>query len=143
MLVYWPVAGQNLGVRELVLYREFRAAKEYLEQFYSNKNEYILVADRANLYVPLKYSTVSFNYFNNNFSSLKNSLENRTYNHILFLQTVDKASGKALSKCSIPSSIKTEILHETQIKADQYLRVSVYSLYTDNDYLLEKKLFKK
>ncbi|MBR4569241.1 MAG: glycosyltransferase family 39 protein [Candidatus Riflebacteria bacterium] len=142
LLVYWPVAGLNLGVRELTLYREFRAAKEYLEKFYPNKNEYILVADRANLYVPLKYSTVSFNYCWNNIGSLKNSLENRTYNHLLFLQTIDKASGKALSKCSIPSSIKPEMLYETQIKADQYLRVSIYSLYMDKDLLLDKKFLK-
>ncbi len=143
LLVYWPVAGQNLGVRELTLYREFRAAREYLERFYPNKNEYILVADRANLYVPFKYSTVSFNYCNNNISSLKNNLENRTYNHILFLQTIDKASGKALNKCRIPASIKPKTLYETQIRADQYLRVSMYSLYMDKKFLLDKEFFEK
>lgn len=143
LFIYWPVAGQNLGVRELVLYREFRAAKEYLERFYPNKNEYILVADRANLYVPFKYSTIGFNYFKNNFASMKNSLENRTYRHILFLQTIDKASGKALSKCSIPSSIKPETLYETQLKADQYLRVSIYSLYMNKKSLLEFDYFDK
>ena len=143
LLIYWPVAGQNLGVRDLTLYREFRAAREYLERFYPNKNEYILVADRANLYVPFKYSTVSFNYCNNNISSLKNSLENRTYNHILFLQTIDKASGKALNKCRIPDSIKPKTLYETQIRADQYLRVSIYSVSMEKNFLLNKDFFEK
>ena len=137
LLVYWPVAGQNLGVRELVLYREFRIAKEYLEKFYPNKDDYMLVADRANLYVPFRYSTVGFNYFKNNITNMKNSLENRTYKHIIFVQTVDKDSGRALSKCRIPSSINPKKLYEAQIKADQYLRISIYSLNMDEMSLLD------
>ena len=142
LLIYWPVAGQNLGVRELTLYREFKAAREYLEEYYPNKNEYILVADRANMYVPLKYSTVNFGYFRNNLSSLKNNLKNRTYNYILLVQTIDKASETALTKCSIPDSIKPETLYETQIKADQYLRISRYDLFDKGHLLFNKVLIK-
>ena len=131
LLVYWPVAGMNLGVRDLTLYREFRSVREYLEKHFPNKNEYILVADRANMYVPLKYSTISFNHFNNNVSNYKNSLSNRTYNYIIFVQTVNKATGKAISNCSIPMHIKMENLYETQIRADQYIRVSKYDLSMD------------
>ena len=135
-LVYWPVAGQNLGVRELTLYREFRAAREYLQEHFPNKNEFILVADRANLYVPLKYSCINFGYFRNNVSILKNNLGNRTYRYIVLLQTVNRASGKAIDICSIPASINPEVLYETQIKVDQYLRISKYDLSMD------KKIFK-
>ena len=128
LLVYWPVAGKNLGVRELTLYREFRAAREYLQEHFPKKNEYVLVADRANLYVPLKYSTVNFSYFRNNIFVFKNNLGNRTYRYIILLQTIDKSSGEAISNCSIPASMKPEILYETQIRVDQYLRISKYDL---------------
>lgn len=132
LLIYWPVAGQNYGIRELTLYREFRAVREFLQQHFPNKNEYILVADRANLYIPFKYNCVSFTYLKNNVSTLKSNLNNRTYNYIVFLQTINRETGEPTNRCIVPSAFKLTNLHETQIKVDQYLRISKYDLSSDS-----------
>lgn len=124
LFVYFPVAGQNLGVRDLTLYREFRAMREYLAQSFPNKNEFILVADRANMYVPLKYNSITFDYFRNNTNTINNNLKNRTYRFVLIAQIIDKKTNKAVEKCSVPESLRLENLYETQISADKYIRIS-------------------
>ena len=124
LFVYWPVAGQNLGVRDLTLYREFRATREFLANSFPNKNEFILVVNRANMYTPLKYNSLDFDYFINNQRSVKNNLTNRTYYYLIIAQIVDKSTNRPVSKCRIPNNLKLQKLFETQIRADQYLRFS-------------------
>ena len=108
LIVYLPVAGQNLGARDLTLYREFRAAREYLASHFKDKNEFILVANRANMYVPLKYNSVSY----------------RTYTYLILVQLIETSTNQPLDKCSVPKSLKLEKVYETQISADKYLRIS-------------------
>ena len=128
LLIYWPVAGQNSGIRDLTLYREFRMVREYLENYFPQKNEYILVADRANMYTPLRYSSVNFKHFRSHTDQVLNNLRNRTYNYMIVIQTVDKSSGIPFQICSVPEEIALETLFEGQIRADQYIRISKYKL---------------
>ncbi len=134
LFIYWPVAGQNLGVRDLVLYREFRAAREFLSKNFPNKNDYIVVANRSNLYVPLKYSSINFEYLRNNLLSIKNDLSNKTYRYLLLIQTINKLRNKPINECIAPNELELECLYETQIRADQFLRISkcVLDLNKDN-----------
>ena len=124
MFVYLPVAGQNLGVRDLTLYREFRATREYLKEYLPNKNEYILVADRSNLYVPLKYNSISFDYLNDRFNTVSNNFYNRTYSYLIVAQLIKKDTNQPIPGCRVPKELKLKTLYETQIMVDQYLRIS-------------------
>ncbi len=124
MFVYLPVAGQNLGVRDLTLYREFRATREYLKEYLPNKNEYILVADRSNLYVPLKYNSISFDYLNDRFNTVSNNFYNRTYSYLIVAQLIKKDTNMPIPGCRVPKELKLKTLYETQIMVDQYLRIS-------------------
>lgn len=128
LFVYLPVAGQNLGVRDLTLYREFRAVREYLSTNFPNKNDYIVIADRANLYSPLKYNALSFNCLRNKLSFVRSNLKNRTYSYVLVTQLIDKESNIPIDECRIPNSIRLTNLYETQIRADQFLRISKFTL---------------
>ena len=122
--IYYPVAGQNLGIRDLTLYREFRAEREFLSENLPNRKDYVLVTNRENMYAPLKYNAIGFNYFRRNIQRVKSFLENRTYNYVIVAQLVDKKTNKAIDYCSVPDSLKMTVLYETQIRADQYLRIS-------------------
>lgn len=124
LFAYLPVAGQNLGVRDLTLYREFRATREYLKEYLPNKNEYILVADRSNLYVPLKYNSISFDYLNDRFNVVSNNFYNRTYSYLIVAQLIKKDTNEPISTCRVPKELNLKTLYETQIMVNQYLRIS-------------------
>ena len=76
------------------------------------------------MYVPLKYNAISFDFFRRNIRKVKGFLDNRTYSYIIVAQLVDKKTNKAMDFCSVPDSLKMTVLYETQIRADQYLRIS-------------------
>ena len=124
LFIYYPVAGQNLGVRDLTLYREFRATREYLSSYLPDKKDYILIVNRENMYVPLKYNAFSFEYFRNNYDYIKSFLNNRTYTYIIIVQKINKLKDKPIDKCVVPNSLNMTLLYETQITAEQFLRVS-------------------
>lgn len=124
LFAYYPVAGQNLGVRDLTLYREFKATREFLDRYFPNKNEYILVVNRANMYVPLKYNSIGFDILNNKLDFVKSNLRNRTYNYLVIAQIVNKNTNIPIDKYFVPSSVHLETIRETQISADKYIRFS-------------------
>lgn len=128
LVFYWPSCGLTMSIRELVLYREFKTAREFLEANFPNKKDYIVVADRANLYTPLKYSSISFKYLRDNNEKVLGNFRNRTYSYMIILQMVDKSSGIAIDSCMVPSKFKLEKLYESQIRSDRYLRISRWRL---------------
>lgn len=122
----WPVAGQNLGIRELNLFREYRSARDCLEAYFPKKDEYILVADRANLYTPLKYNAINFDHLRANLDSVLSNVNCRTYSYMVLLQAINTSSGTPTDECKVPDSLKLEKVCEFQVKAGQYIRVSKY-----------------
>ena len=91
---------------------------------FQDKNEFILVANRANMYVPFKYNSISFEYLKKETDSVKRSLNSRTYTYLVLVQLIEKQVNLPISKCAVPKSLKQETLYETQITADKFLRIS-------------------
>ena len=90
--------------------------------------EYILIADRANLYVPFKYNAINFGRLNGSISFVKSNLNNRTYTYAIVIQMIDKETNTAIDSCKVNDSIKLTPLYETQIRADQFLRISKFTI---------------
>ncbi len=131
LFIYYPVAGQNLGVRDLTLYREFRATREYLSSYLPDKKDYLLIVNRENMYVPLKYNAFSFDYMRNNMDYIKGFLKNKTYTYIILVQKINRINNKPIDKCIVPNSLNMTLLYETQITAEQFLRVSKCTGFSD------------
>lgn len=126
--LYWPACGLTAGVRSLTLYREFRAAREFLEANFPRKDDYIIVADRSNMYVPLKYSAISFKYMQDNPDKVISNFKCKTYSYLIVIQMFDRKSDKPTKDCIVPEQFKLETLYEYQISIAQYLRISRWKL---------------
>lgn len=126
--LYWPACGLTAGVRDLTLYREFKAAREYLEANFPRKDDYIVVADRSNMYVPLKYSAISFRYMQDNPDKVIKNFKCKTYSYLILIQMIDRQTDKPTNDCIVPEQFKLETLYEYQISIANYLRISRWKL---------------
>lgn len=126
--LYWPACGLTAGVRDLILYREFRASREFLEDNFPRKNDYIVVADRSNMYVPLEYSTISFKYLQEHTDKVISNLKCKTYSYLILIQMIDRKTNKPTKACIIPKEFKPETLYEYQISVNHFLRISRWKL---------------
>lgn len=122
----WPAAGQNFAVRDIVLYREFKSARAYLQAHHGQKADYILVSPLSNLYVPLNYNAISFNYFNANRQQVIKDLKHKTWTHLIFLQRISISNEAPEADSQITEPLVLETLHQTQISADSFLQISKF-----------------
>ncbi len=122
-----PVAGQNLAVREIYYFREFKSVREFLQKSYPHKNEYIIVSDLSNLYVPLQYSAISPDYLVGNLPELKRALEKRTWQFLLVIQKVDYKTGEPSPGSKLGDEFSLQTIYETQLNVDQLLRISRFN----------------
>lgn len=122
-----PVAGQNLAVREIFYFREFKSVREFLQHSYPHKNEYIIVSDLSNLYVPLEYSAISPDYLTGNLPELKRALAKRTWQFLLVIQKIDYKTGEPSPGSKLSDDISLQTLYETQLNVDQLLRISKFN----------------
>ncbi|MBU1105957.1 MAG: glycosyltransferase family 39 protein [Candidatus Riflebacteria bacterium] len=126
MIHGWPVAGQNLAVRDIFYYRELKTAREFLQQNYPNKKDYILVADLSNLYVPFNYSTVTPSWLAVNADETARSLKKRTWQRLLVLQKINIATNLPVHGSEVPARFTLNTLYESQLNTDKLLRISLY-----------------
>lgn len=120
----WSAAGQNLAVREIVLFRQFKSVREYLERHFPNKSEYLLVAPVANLYVPLEYSVISPSYFNTNFERVMEKIRVGCWRKIIFVQKIHKNDGEIASETKIEKPLEMNKLIEINQLNDIVIRIS-------------------
>jgi len=126
MIHGWPVAGQNLAVRDIFFYREFRTVREYLQQHYPNPKGYILVSDISNLYLPFNYSSVSPSWVELNSDEVAQSLEKGTWQRLLVVQKINIATGQPVAGSEMPARFTLEPLYHSQLSPEKLIRISVY-----------------
>lgn len=124
MLHGWPVAGQNLAVRDILFYREFKSVREYLQAHHPARKDYIVVSELSNAYTPLRYSSVTVAHLNENHVRIMQDLKNRTWQYLLIIQKVDTATGLPLADSRVEGSMNLETLYESQLSAERIVRIS-------------------
>ncbi len=122
----WPAAGQNLAVRDILFYREFKTVREFLQREFTDKKDYIIVTDQSNAMVPLSYNSFTIAHLNANFDSIMRDLENRTWRYLLVVQKLETDTGKAVENTGITGNLKLEKLYESQLSINRILRISRY-----------------
>ncbi|MDD3146479.1 MAG: glycosyltransferase family 39 protein [Candidatus Riflebacteria bacterium] len=122
----WPVAGQNLAVRDILFFREFKTVREFLQREYPDKKDYIVVTEQSNALVPLRYNSFSVGHLNANLESVKRDLKNRTWRYLLLVQKIETESGKAIENSGVSADLVLETLYESQLSVNRILRISKY-----------------
>lgn len=122
----WPVAGQNLAVRDIFYYRELKTVREFLQQHYPNPKGYILVADLSNLYVPFNYSSVTPAWVAASSDEVARSLEKRTWQHLLVIQKINIATNTPAPGSEMPARFALKTLYESQLNSEKMLRISLH-----------------
>lgn len=122
----WPVAGQNLAVRDILFFREFKTVREFLQRQYPDKKDYIVVTEQSNALVPLRYNSFSVGHLNANLETVKRDLKNRTWRYLLLVQKIETESGKAIENSGVSADLALETLYESQLSVNRILRISKY-----------------
>ncbi|MBF0225201.1 MAG: glycosyltransferase family 39 protein [Desulfobacterales bacterium] len=120
---YWPVAGKNQAVKELVLQRVYAHTLNFLNSAYPDKN-LIIISDRPGLYTVHRWGAVDFEYANANSGVLLNQLKNSLYDEIIVIQYVEYGTNKPNSETVLKEDYKIESVDETQTKGIEYLKIS-------------------
>lgn len=123
MIYYWPVAGANAAVREIIRYREFTIVREILEKRFWRKTT-LVISDFSNLYVPLRWSSVNFGHANKFDWDILNRLKNHLYPDTLAVQHILFKDGSATPETALSPRYTTEPIFETQLGPEEFLRIS-------------------
>ena len=116
----------DLEKRNYLPYVEFNITKNYLEKNYPNKNEYIILHYKANLYSPFGYSSVGYQYYNKPelHEVIRDFYLKNNAKFFLAFQVVDLKTKIPYKNCVIPNDLKSEIIFEDNIQNNYILRVS-------------------
>lgn len=120
----WPVANANEGARLLLVYRDFKWVREAIAK-YEIGEESIIIAERPNMYVPLKISAITFDSAKLMHSRLENMLKNKSYSRLIAIQEINYKNGEPQHQ--LPENLAklpAKILFESQLSTATQLRIS-------------------
>jgi len=123
----WPVAGQNMAVRDITLFREFKTVRTFLAEKFPNKKDYILVAPISNIYVPLNYNAFSMKHLNKELNQVMQDLRNKTWSYLIVVQKITTSTKEVEKDSQVPEDLILEPLFESQVSVDCFVRISKYS----------------
>lgn len=120
---YWPVAGANGAVREILIFREFSAVRRFLNQAYP-KRDVVVISDIANCYVPLRYSAVYPAHANAKTVDLTGNLNAGLFRDLVVIQRVAYGSGQVAPETSLNAEYQLQPLYQSQLSGEHALRIS-------------------
>ena len=120
---YWPVAGANGAVREILIFREFSAVRRFLAREYPQR-DIVIVSDIANCYVPLRYSAVYPGHANARSAELLGNLGAGLFRDLVVIQRVAYGNGRPAPETSVNPQFQLEPLYQSQLSGEHALRIS-------------------
>lgn len=120
----WPAAGQNLAVRDILFYREFKTVREFLERHFPDRKDYIVVTEQSNAMTPLRYNTFTIGHLNSSVDQIKQDLKNRTWRYLIVIQKIAIDTGRFVENSEINQDFALETLYESQLSVNRKLRIS-------------------
>lgn len=124
---YLPDAARLAGFENIDFYWKFRLTRQYLENSLPNKNEYVIISIRPNIYVPFGYNSVFYKDLDS--PEMKKEIlgfyKNQQCKFFLAVQYIDLNTNQPFDACLLPSSFETRTLHEIRLPGRSfYYRLS-------------------
>ena len=124
MIVYWPNNVTSCcGMTENTISLEFREGRKYIEANFPNKNDYIIISDKSNFYVPLGYSSVNYNAFKHFRDLIKDCCRKNNNSYLLVIQVLN-ADKTPFKGQEMLEDVDAEIVFETCITKGYFYRIS-------------------
>lgn len=120
VLLYHPTAIEDRAGRSLALPREHEAVLDFLK----DKKDFLLVADKPNLYTPYGYGALGFRNAQAQAPDLRARLDTRLINDIFVIQEVDLKTGAPLSWETLPPELPLETVYELRTRVMSTMRLS-------------------
>ncbi|GAB4273745.1 MAG: hypothetical protein Kow0029_13580 [Candidatus Rifleibacteriota bacterium] len=128
LITSWPVASANEGVRELIVFREFKWARSILEKHDVGEDS-IIVSDRPNMYIPLNYSAITFDRAAMMAEQLEKMLKIKSYSRIIAVQHINYR--KSEPEEALPQNLmqlKATVLFESQLTPAHFIRITEFQV---------------
>ena len=120
---YWPLAGANGAVREILIFREFSAVRRFLYQAYPRR-DVVVISDIANCYVPLRFSAVYPAHANAKSGDLIGNLNAGLFRDIVVIQRVAYGGGQVAPETALNADFQLQPLEQCQLSGEHALRIS-------------------
>ena len=124
----WPATSGYNGANSLALFREFRWVRQQLNRLAIGE-ETVLVCERPNLYVPMKYSAVGGEYARANANKIRQMLKISSYRRLIFIETVNYKTGQSNMPdiAELFTGLRAEVVFETQLTGAEKLKITSLS----------------
>ncbi len=136
LLFYWPnsmkIVNYAFGNYELLL--EMKTSLDFLEEKFPDKNEYLIIRERPNLFTPFGYSTAGFD----TYLSLKDLINNYYFEkyclYFLVIQIINTDTGLPFAWQGMPKEFEQkEVVYEQRLLQNHLLRITKCIPKNDSD----------
>ena len=112
------------GIRDLSNYQIFKFTKNYLEENFKNKNEFIILFSYPNHFGILGYNSINYSTFKHTKDFFLNYYKNKNFSYFLAIQIIPDNPGLFEEYDSIPVELDANIILEQKVCNDCYIRIS-------------------
>ncbi len=124
VVVYWSNNVTSCcGQPELAIPSEFREGRNYIEANFPNKNEYVIVSDKPNFYVPLGYSSINFTAYKHFRELIRDCCKKNSNSYLLVIQLLNEDMTPFKGQ-EMFDDVDSEIVFEVCITKGYFYRIS-------------------
>jgi len=121
-LFYHPIAVEGRFINTLTLNRRTEHCIDFLSKL--DDRNILIIAARPGQYTALGYGAVNFAYANKNRKLLLNQLSRHLFSKIIVFQQILYENNKSTPDTTLHPDYGLHHLHEIQVTADSFLRIS-------------------
>lgn len=122
LLYSLPIAARSEAVKEIHFYREFKTVRKFIENQNLKKDNILLITELANLYVPLRYSSLYNGYARIHPHLIENLQKKKDYKNIIVIEKITRKTGEATKETKLSDIFKLKTIDETKFSSKHSLR---------------------
>ena len=120
----WSDTANLSCVRDLPSFWKFKKCREYLNDNYSNKNDFLIMTTCPNNYAPLGYNSISFGDYNKYNEDIKRFISSKKNFIIISFQYLYPDTHEPNRECILPEGLTAETVLEEQFGSRVLVRIS-------------------
>ena len=120
----WSDTANLSCVRDLPRFWKFKKCREYLNDNYSNKNDFLIMTSNPNYYTPLGYNSISFDDYNKYNEKIKRFISDKKDFSIISFQYLYSDTLEPICNCVLPEGLTAETVLEEQFTPGFLVRIS-------------------